>query len=153
MVPFQFTSLRPFSLFVATWLCYQNIKLSFNIGGGDIQVGNRLLNIASEHTEYTSHTSSTKSKPVTKVPVFYNLYVANETDAARVKAFVTDQFSFLRPEHHPIYVNSIGYHIDIPNTTLLQHYDTASEAVTLQALWKYCKSHEDESVVYMHSKG
>lgn len=158
-------TVRTCSMFVAVWLCYQNAKLSFTVWDCNTEMGNGALlgsrmlggrsgsNQASDHANYAFHTSSKKPKLGTEVPVFYNLYVSHERDAARVKALVNDQFSFLRPEHHPIYVNSIGYHIDTPNTTLLKHYSTGSEAVTLQALWEYCKSHKDKTVVYMHSKG
>jgi hypothetical protein len=163
---FQSASLGRFAAFCAAWLCYENIKLSFTIWNGiTLPIGNATLlrnltvegggafNQASEHTNQAVHASSKKKIHRAKVPVFYNLFIADKADAARVKAFVNDQFSFLRPQHRPIYVNSIGYHIELPNTTLLKHYESESEAVTLQALWEYCKAHQDEIVVYLHSKG
>jgi hypothetical protein len=129
--------------------------LSFDIGDGDgdVPIGNEMLEQAIERHKQRTSASSNEGYSGRKVPVFYNLYVANSSDATRVAELVNEQLSFLRPEHSPVYLNSIGYQIHISNTTLLKHYDKATESATLQAIWLYCKSHQDETVVYMHSKG
>jgi hypothetical protein len=89
-----------------------------------------------------------------RIPIFYNLFVNNETDAPRVRDLVAEQLSYIRPEtNHPIYYNSIGYFMKIPNATLLKHHETGSEAITLFSLWSYCKKHKNDKVIYMHSKG
>jgi hypothetical protein len=89
-----------------------------------------------------------------RIPIFYNLFVNTETDAPRVKALVEEQLSLIPPNaNHPIYYNSIGFLMDIPNATLLQHHEKGSESVTLFAMWNYCKEHHNDNVIYMHSKG
>jgi hypothetical protein len=92
-------------------------------------------------------------KATDTIPVFYNVYVANQTEHERVQHLVQDQLSNLQPFHHPIYVHTIGYPIIIPNTTLLGHHEDASELVTLHSLWEYCQDHPKKRVVYLHSKG
>jgi hypothetical protein len=86
------------------------------------------------------------------IPVFYNLFVAQESDAPRVRDIVTEQFAYLRPEHR-VHLHSIGYPIEIANTTLLQHHDEGDEIDTLHSLWEYCNIRPESKVVYMHSKG
>lgn len=95
--------------------------------------------------------SPTPSQP--NIPVFYNLFVSEEGDASRVRNIVEEQFSYLQPYHHPIYLNSIGFPLQIPNTTLLGHHDSASELVSLQDAWEYCKFFPQGKIVYLHSKG
>ncbi|GKY91578.1 hypothetical protein MPSEU_000129700 [Mayamaea pseudoterrestris] len=90
--------------------------------------------------------------PAENVPVFYNLFVANESDSERVRQLVDDQLSALLPEHS-VYMHSIGYPLQIPNVTLLQHHDDGDEVVTLHSLWQYCKVQPNSKVIYMHSKG
>ena len=112
------------------------------------------------------------------IPVFYNLFVKNEEDAPRVMDIVKEQFKKSLPGvHYPIYVNSIGTHLDFNsnygsgdgsdatntkplNTTerpieILGRYETADEHVTLKALWDYCvkPQNKHKKVVYLHSKG
>jgi hypothetical protein len=91
--------------------------------------------------------------PNGSIPIFYNLYVQHEGDAPRVFDLVSEQLALRRPDHHPVYVHSIGYRLTIPNSTVLQHHDEASELVTLHSLWQYCRIHPREKVVYLHSKG
>jgi hypothetical protein len=146
MASLRFMSLNNISLFAATWFCFQNLRIPFEVSDESMPMGY-------EPPRHTSSGSSSRTDRVRNVPVFYNLYVTNESDADRVQQLVNEQFSFLRPEHYPVYVNSIGHQIHVPNTTLLKHSKKASEAVTLQAIWKYCQYHQEESVVYMHSKG
>jgi hypothetical protein len=96
---------------------------------------------------------TTKLSPTKDIPVFYNVYVANHGESDRVRALVTDQLSYLKEYHNPVYVHTIGYPLSITNTTLLQHHTTnASELVTLHSLWEYCTTHPFEKVVYLHSK-
>jgi hypothetical protein len=95
----------------------------------------------------------TELSPTKDIPVFYNVYVANQSEYDRVRALVTDQLSYLKEYHNPVYVHTIGYPLSIPNTTLLQHHTDASELVTLHSLWEYCTTHPSDKVVYLHSKG
>lgn len=94
-----------------------------------------------------------RQQEIKDIPVFYNVYVSNQSEHERVHRLVMDQLSYLQPFHHPVYVHTIGYPLSIPNTTLLQHHANASELVTLHTLWEYCQTHPDEKVVYLHSKG
>jgi hypothetical protein len=96
------------------------------------------------------------TRPEKDIPVFYNLYVNNASDADGIKLvsdIIQEQFSFLKAHHKPVFVNSIGKEFPIPNTTLLKHYEEASEVVTLRSLWQFCLTHNDTNVVYLHSKG
>jgi hypothetical protein len=90
------------------------------------------------------------------IPVFYNLYVNpnNRSDVPRIHKLVTEQLSMLSPARHaPIYVHSIGHPIYIPNSTLLGHHTNGTEMITLHSLWKYCRNHTNDNVLYLHSKG
>lgn len=99
----------------------------------------------------------------TSIPVFYNVYVANQSDFDRVQALVNVQLSYLQSYHHPIYVNTIGYdgrvisilpdNNNMTTSIMLGHHRNASELVTLQSLWDYCHDHPNQRVVYLHSKG
>jgi hypothetical protein len=107
---------------------------------------------------YHGHTISifatlAKTPEMRNIPVFYNVYVANQSQNGRVRDLVMDQLSHLKGYHHPIYVHTIGFPLSIPNTTLLQHHTNASERVTLHSLWEYCQTHPNDKVVYLHSKG
>jgi hypothetical protein len=130
-----------------------------------------------EHPDHSSDNNNNNNN----IPIFYNLYVANASDADRVFKFVTEQLSLRDPTiHYPIFVNTIGYNNNnnnnnrdgdftsklstkISNVIHLQHYDDANEKVTLQALWEYCnkvtnntsttKPASSKKVVYLHSKG
>ncbi|KAG7362242.1 hypothetical protein IV203_025908 [Nitzschia inconspicua] len=90
---------------------------------------------------------------IESIPVFYNVYVANQSDHERVQSLVGEQLSYLQSFHRPVYVHTIGHEISIPNTTLLGHHVNASELVTLHSLWEYCQEHPQQKVVYLHSKG
>jgi hypothetical protein len=89
------------------------------------------------------------------IPVFYNLFTSrtNRSDAERVQNLVFEQLAALRPEHHPVYVHSIGRRLHITNTTLLTHQREGSEMITLHSMWEFCKTNRDKKVVYLHSKG
>jgi hypothetical protein len=92
----------------------------------------------------------------TNTPVFYNLYVNpnNKSDVPRVRKLVTEHLSMLSPvQHRPVFVQSIGHPIYIPNTSLLAHHPNGTEMITLHSLWKYCQNHTDANVLYLHSKG
>lgn len=117
----------------------------------DPLVGHRQANIP-------IHDISTIVNPTTSdvksIPVFYNLFVSNESEVTRVRALVDEQLSLLRSDvHHPVYVNAIGHPLPIPGTELLQQYSEGSELVTLRSVWDYCANHTDEKVIYMHAKG
>jgi hypothetical protein len=92
-------------------------------------------------------------KKLQNIPIFYNLYAANKSELERVYELAVDQLSNLQSHHNPIYVHSIGEHLHIPTTTLLQHHTNASELVTLHSLWNYCQRHPNDKVIYLHSKG
>jgi len=112
-----------------------------------------------------------EARQSTTIPVFYNLFIKETADMLRVKGIVAEQFAELLPVHKPIYVNSIGVPLDFNeqdtehnifalNTTrnpveLLGHHKTASESVSLKAIWDYCNIPENkyQKVAYLHSKG
>ena len=89
------------------------------------------------------------------IPVFYNLFVANESDSSRVLDIVTEQKALLRPEHKPFFIQSIGpFELKIPDATVLGHSRFGDEMITLNSLWDYCKRNQwVDMVVYLHSKG
>jgi hypothetical protein len=91
-----------------------------------------------------------------KIPVFYNLFVNpnNISDVPRVLKLVKEHLSMLSPvRHRPVYIQSIGHSIYIPNTSLLGHHPNGTEMITLHSLWRYCRNHTNENVLYLHSKG
>jgi len=88
------------------------------------------------------------------IPVFYNLFLAAENDSSRVLDIVSEQMALLRPEHKPVYIQSIGVmKLSIPNTELLGYQMNGTEMITLRSLWEYCKRNPVEKVVYLHSQG
>jgi len=88
------------------------------------------------------------------IPVFYNLFLAAENDSSRVLDIVSEQMALLRPEHKPVYIQSIGVmKLSIPNTELLGYQMNGTEMITLRSLWGYCKRNPVEKVVYLHSQG
>ncbi|KAG7374597.1 hypothetical protein IV203_013692 [Nitzschia inconspicua] len=99
----------------------------------------------------------TERRPRNDIAVFYNLYVNASTDEEliHVSNIIDEQFGSLQPWHRPVFVHSIGQEYPIPNTTLLQHHEQATEMVTLRSLWEYCREERNinASVVYLHSKG
>lgn len=115
---------------------------------GDVH---RALRTFDRKLRYTYLQPSTEASP--NIPIFYNLYVGAESDAPRVQALVAEQMQIRRPEHYPVFVQSIGEVTPIPNATLLGHYKEATEMVTLKSLWEYCQRHPLDKVVYLHSKG
>jgi hypothetical protein len=95
-----------------------------------------------------------KSLASSNIPIFYNLFVGAESDASRVDQLVSQQMATMNPKiHFPVFVNSIGYRINIPNTTMLGHYENGTEMITLRSLWTHCKENPLDRVVYLHSKG
>jgi len=91
----------------------------------------------------------------TRIPVFYNAFVASPQQIPDVEELVNEQLSFLVPHlHGPVYLTTIGQNIttDAPSV-LRQHLPTGDEAKTLQALWEYCTEHPTSKVIYLHSKG
>jgi hypothetical protein len=96
------------------------------------------------------------------IPIFYNLYLKNESDSIRVYEFVIKQLGMRKSFHHPIYIHSIGFHDSntngsistaIANATIIQYHQEGSELITLHSLWEFCHDHPAQTVVYMHSKG
>ena len=87
------------------------------------------------------------------IRVYYNLFVANQADGDRVSKIFEEQYELLLPLHR-MYVRSIGYPLELPNsTTLLQHRSSGDEKETLHLLWEYCNDKPTAKVVYLHSKG
>jgi hypothetical protein len=86
------------------------------------------------------------------VPVFYNLFLSNETDTLRVQRIVNEQLEMSKT-YHQFFVHSIGVNMTVPKTVSLKHHDEGSELITLQSLWTYCRKNPQRLVVYLHSKG
>lgn len=104
----------------------------------------------------TNQNNVAKNKSVASpnIPIFYNLFVGAESDASRVENLVSLQMAAMNPElHYPVLVNSIGYKMEVPNATMLGHYNNGTEMITLRSLWTYCKENPLDRVVYLHSKG
>mmetsp|Transcript_25374 Transcript_25374/g.38788 ORF Transcript_25374/g.38788 Transcript_25374/m.38788 type:complete len:348 (-) Transcript_25374:389-1432(-) len=96
----------------------------------------------------------------TKVQVFYNLFIKGPEDEERVKTLVDEQLAYFDPEdsqyHEDILVTSIGHPLsNFTHGTIREHTDTGSEALTIHAIWEFCKAnpHHEQKVVYLHSKG
>jgi hypothetical protein len=105
----------------------------------------------------SSSTSESMKENITlrgrwEIPVFYNLFVNSSSDIPRVKGIVQEQMALVRVKHR-VFVQSIGTPMSIPNTTLISHHDQASEMVTLDSLWNYCRKNRRQKVIYLHSKG
>ena len=87
------------------------------------------------------------------IRVYYNLFVANQGDSDRVSKIFSEQYEQLLPRHR-MYINSIGYPLELPNsTTLLELRESGDEKDTLHSLWEYCTIKPASKVVYLHSKG
>jgi hypothetical protein len=94
------------------------------------------------------------------VQVFYNIFVKNEDDEERVRAIIDEQLAFLDPDVHnkKVLVTSIGHLANLANITnavTREHQPEGSEALTLHAIWDFCREnhHHETKVVYLHSKG
>lgn len=114
-----------------------------------------VTNTANNTTTNTASTSSSRHgvSSAASIPIFYNLYVRNDADVPRVEKIVDEQLrKLIEGVHGPVYVNAIGASLPIPNTTLIGRYEEASEMVTLQSLWEYCRNpeHHHQKVVYLH---
>ena len=103
-----------------------------------------------QSTVSSSQTVANKESAAT-IPVFYNLFVRNSSDAARVEELVLEQLTFLQPEHR-VFMHSIGYPIELPMIRLA-HHDKGTEIDTLHSLWEYCTINPQAHVAYVHSKG
>ena len=123
----------------------------------DIEVADGPLSSAMEAFIKSSNNKESAGKYERRsIPVFYNLFVANASDAPRVMEIVSEQKSFLLPEYHkPFFVQSMGgSQLKIPDATILGHRANGTELITLHSLWDFCrKKPETEKVVYLHSKG
>jgi hypothetical protein len=144
-----------FSLIQFYWLLETHENLEIHLAGlekGLSTIPSNPLHVSDNHQE----TIRQSNLPTTTIPVFYNLYVNpdNQSDVPRVRQLVSEQLSGLTPEiYNPIYVQSIGHPMTIPNTTMIGHHDSGTEMLTLHSLWDYCLNHSDETVLYLHSKG
>ena len=75
--------------------------------------------------------TNTTTHPPNNIPVFYNLFVANDADADRVLNLVHEQFTFLESYHTPVYLNSIGYPLNLTtNLSSNQGNNTSSNNTT-----------------------
>jgi hypothetical protein len=103
-----------------------------------------------------AHMKSLMSQPAIDynsiIPVFYNVFTKSEKDIDLVRSIVTEQLSYLKPQHE-VFVRSIGTRFEIENTIRIQHDNTGWEIGTLSLLWDYCKKNPDKKVAYIHSKG
>lgn len=131
-------------MIVACVICVLQLLVTTNLSSWGVQVRNLTME-AILPTQIESET--------TRIPVFYNLYASNQSEHDRVKLLAFGQLADLQPFHNPIYVHSIGYPVELPNTALIQHHKNANEHVTLHSLWEHCRGHPNEKVVYLHSKG
>ena len=87
----------------------------------DIEVADGPLSSAMEAFIKSSNNKESAGKYERRsIPVFYNLFVANASDAPRVMEIVSEQKSFLLPEYHkPFFVQSMGgSQLKIPDATI-----------------------------------
>ena len=122
-----------------------------------------------QHGSSSSTIDNSHKNNHTNIPIFYNLYIGNESDVGRVSRIVQEQLDLRDPTiHYPIFVQSIGYRTDIDllststsssphtnaaTTTLIGHHTNGTEMITLRSLWEYCQQNPHSKVVYLHSKG
>lgn len=100
------------------------------------------------------------------IPFFYNIYAPTSNDT-NVMAIIEEQLEILKSANQSVsvYYNTIGaepvdtarvdrlcHSIGLTKCRHLQHYRSAFEEVTLQALHDYCQYH-DGLVGYIHTKG
>jgi len=90
------------------------------------------------------------------VAVFYNVFTASQDDIPRVRNIVSEQTA-QATDRHKIFVNTIGEYWPIVDSCNgcqhVQHCEKASEELSIDALWNYCRRYPDRKVAYMHSKG
>jgi hypothetical protein len=110
---------------------------------------------SSNRSSRSSTTTTADAVTDDEIAVFYNVFIANEDDVARVRHdIIDDQMSDLKDDiHGPVYVTTLGVPINISNTISIQHFDEGNEMDTLHALWEYCNIYPTSRVVYLHSKG
>ena len=127
---------------------------------------NDLPEITAFHSAVEKNNDSPSPPPPSKIPIFYSLYVKDENYKSQVKDAVKNQLDMMIPDvHGPVFVNSIGTPLEIPNTVLIKHHDddhdhghsdhgTTVEMASLQSLWEFCRepTNHNSSVVYLHSK-
>jgi hypothetical protein len=107
--------------------------------------------------------------------IFYNVYIPPSSDDAGVKhamLIIEEQLQRVRKSHAAVktgnvtvYYNTIGgpghtteisqlcsnYQIDCRH---MQHYEEGNfEEITLERVSEFCRVHEEQRVMYMHSKG
>jgi len=106
---------------------------------------------------------NTEKEEREKIPVFYNLYTKSVEDIPRVQKLMEQQLITLGPSHTKVYVRSVGAPINITKVStlggdsievqVLRHDDEGWEFEALGLLWDYCREHDSEKVIYLHSKG
>jgi hypothetical protein len=109
------------------------------------------ISLSTNNRNLTPAANDESVSHVDAVPVFYNLFVGQESDVTRVEDLIAEQFRELLPEHR-IFMHSIGVPMNI-SIKLLEHHAEGSELVTLHSLWEYCTINPEAKVVYLHSKG
>ena len=95
------------------------------------------------------------------IAIFYNVYIPPQRSADHAaKNIVKEQLKQRDNSivsNVPLYYVTIGRDIgefeNCSNCHRIKHYNEASEIETLSHLHEYCTTHQDEKVVYMHSKG
>lgn len=133
---------------------------------GTITMATNSAGIAYGNDRSSANKDDNNNNNVTNIPVFYNLYVSTEDDRKKIDINETDRVLKLvidqlehhldRQIHYPVYVNSIGRPLRIPDTIQLAHYKEGQETLTLHSLWRHCQIQKDQPnarVVYLHSKG
>ena len=111
--------------------------------------------------------SSSPSNPWHRT-VFYNIYVPNAEEKARIMDIVREQLAEMKSSRVwntvRLLYNVIGYNAtaDIQQECGSQCYaltyrPQADESLTLQAIYDYCKEHDNENtdtpITYIHNKG
>ena len=107
-------------------------------------------------TTRTTNNRSTSSVD-NKVALFYHVYTPLPKDWEGIKnarRIVTEQLDQL-PDNVEVFYNSVGGSCNIPTeqATLLRHYESGFEDLTLQSVYDYCVEHPDKPVIFMHNEG
>lgn len=121
------------------------------------------LFLAEEHIVEKDHSIAVPAP--TSIPIFYNLFIKEDSDIPRVSNFMREQLeTYMKPVHGPVMINSIGVidnlaKLNLPpsiDAKLMNNFEEADEVDTLQELWTYCSrddTHPEQKVAYLHSKG
>ncbi|KAG7352387.1 hypothetical protein IV203_008435 [Nitzschia inconspicua] len=138
------------------WLVWTSRKLEINFSILKTDLSSKSLILPHTSNEIKTSLATEIIDQPSKIPIFYNLYVNpdNASDITRVRDLVSEQLAILATERYsPIFVQSIGQPMYVPNTMLLGHHPNGTEVLTLHSLWEFCQENYDKTVLYLHSKG